>query len=401
MLNRTPPGVDTHINLACSGATAKHVFRATDGGQGFKGESPQADRLRGVAQQYNVKAVVLSIGADDFGVPGFLDECKGVTTSCYNQQDAVSRDRVEFTKTMVSRAIDNIREAMAAAGYGASGYKLIVRGYASPLPPLSEFESNRQGRGCDFNAHDADWFSKTLFPRLNTALWQTAYYKGAQFLDVSGAMRGHELCNRDTVPVKAETFQQVESLEWVNKLYSGTPDAGRKSESYYPNFEGAAALQQCVSKAYAGTGHQKCRSNGPHATGVTVEPLLAASSGSEYMQSGDTLSGSQCKYSPNGKIRMCMLTNGVLAVQTGSNFSTTLWDTHETLMTGLATKFHEGHLWVESVNGNIVWTNQGPGNPGAYLKVENDGRAIVYNVFGFPLWATTYPPGYVPPPPPN
>jgi lysophospholipase L1-like esterase len=44
-----------------------NIFRASQGGQSRNGEAPQADRLLTVAQQKNVKMVVLSIGGNDLG----------------------------------------------------------------------------------------------------------------------------------------------------------------------------------------------------------------------------------------------------------------------------------------------------------------------------------------------
>ncbi len=43
--------VNQKINLACSGARSVNIWRASQGGQTFKGEAPQADQLLTVAQQ--------------------------------------------------------------------------------------------------------------------------------------------------------------------------------------------------------------------------------------------------------------------------------------------------------------------------------------------------------------
>ena len=52
--------VNEKINLACSGAVSKNIFRASNGGTGQNGEAPQADQLASVAAAKNVKVVVLS-----------------------------------------------------------------------------------------------------------------------------------------------------------------------------------------------------------------------------------------------------------------------------------------------------------------------------------------------------
>ena len=43
--------VSEKINIACSGAKTSNIWRASQGGQSFKGEAPQADQLLTIAQQ--------------------------------------------------------------------------------------------------------------------------------------------------------------------------------------------------------------------------------------------------------------------------------------------------------------------------------------------------------------
>src|SRR3990172_2944994 len=67
--------VNERINLACSGARSVNIWRASQGGQVFKGEAPQADQLLTVAQQKNVKLVVLTILANDVGFADMVINC--------------------------------------------------------------------------------------------------------------------------------------------------------------------------------------------------------------------------------------------------------------------------------------------------------------------------------------
>ena len=67
--------VSEKINLACSGARSVHIWRASQGGQSFKGEAPQADQLLTVAQQKNVKLVVLTILANDVSFSDHVINC--------------------------------------------------------------------------------------------------------------------------------------------------------------------------------------------------------------------------------------------------------------------------------------------------------------------------------------
>jgi hypothetical protein len=67
--------VSEKINLACSGARSVNIWRASQGGQSFKGEAPQADQLLAVAQQKNVKLVVLTIMANDVSFADHVINC--------------------------------------------------------------------------------------------------------------------------------------------------------------------------------------------------------------------------------------------------------------------------------------------------------------------------------------
>jgi lysophospholipase L1-like esterase len=76
------PGIERTINIACSGAATDNLEL---GGEARYGEAPQAEQLRAVARDNDVKLIVLTIGANDIGfanavlaciksfVPGFPD----------------------------------------------------------------------------------------------------------------------------------------------------------------------------------------------------------------------------------------------------------------------------------------------------------------------------------------
>src|SRR5688500_8478204 len=59
-IKSAPIAVNEKHNLACSGARTANIFRGAQGGQAFKGEAPQADQLLPIAQQKNVKLVLLN-----------------------------------------------------------------------------------------------------------------------------------------------------------------------------------------------------------------------------------------------------------------------------------------------------------------------------------------------------
>ena len=74
-VNTEIPGIDKHINLACSGGTTDNVFRSVAGGQQFKGEAPQADQLVQVAKANKVRVILLSIGGNDLHFADIVKDC--------------------------------------------------------------------------------------------------------------------------------------------------------------------------------------------------------------------------------------------------------------------------------------------------------------------------------------
>ena len=130
--------VNEKINLACSGAQTKNIWRASQGGQAFKGEAPQADQLLPIAQQKNVKLVLLNITANDLGFTDHVIDCTVAWTLGYTCNDAGAgldrRRRCRRRQSGLRKAIDEIRAVMSAAGYSSSQYKFVIQGYASPIP---------------------------------------------------------------------------------------------------------------------------------------------------------------------------------------------------------------------------------------------------------------------------
>src|SRR5918995_3209766 len=74
-IRSAPISVNERINVACSGARTRHIWRASQGGQAFKGEAPQADQLATIAQQKNVRVVGLTVTANDLGFTDRVINC--------------------------------------------------------------------------------------------------------------------------------------------------------------------------------------------------------------------------------------------------------------------------------------------------------------------------------------
>ena len=164
--------VSEKINLACSGARSVHIWRASQGGQSFKGEAPQADQLLTVAQQKNVKLVVLTILANDVS---FSDHVINCTVSwilglgpCNQAQQAQLKAELPAAMNGLRKSIDEVRAVMAAAGYSASQWKFVLAGYASPVPAAADVRYSGSDRwwsgGCPFYDADFNWAKNTATP---------------------------------------------------------------------------------------------------------------------------------------------------------------------------------------------------------------------------------------------
>src|SRR3954467_11980510 len=144
-------GTVTSLNLACSGAqTTTHTSDGNfkpgldfyNDGAGHKG---QALMLQEYAASNPVKAVVVLIGANDYGFADIVQACvlDWLTSPSwwknYCQDDSdiksiFSPANVTAITRNVSNAFLNVRTAMRNAHYADSAYKILIQTYSSPLP---------------------------------------------------------------------------------------------------------------------------------------------------------------------------------------------------------------------------------------------------------------------------
>jgi lysophospholipase L1-like esterase len=185
------PGIDTTINLACSGARSTHL---QIGGGSRYGEN-QAAMLAEVAAQYDVELVTVQIGANDD--PGFGEtvlECvirwaAIVGPGCRDTIGAEWPDRVEAMKPKVANAVTDVRKVMSDAGYAESDYELVLVSYASPVTENMRLLTHAL-EGCPIRIADAKWGRTVATVMLNDALRDVAQGFGVRFLDLSRATEG-------------------------------------------------------------------------------------------------------------------------------------------------------------------------------------------------------------------
>ena len=182
-------------NLACSGAQTSTT--GTGSGQTFKpgidfysdasGRKGQAAALETYARSHNVSAVVVMIGANNYGFAAILERCvtnwitspSWLKNYCSDDASMVSRftaARQATETTNVSNALKRVSEAMTRAGYSASQYTIIPQTYWSPLPRGSGIRYPESGwtrqsiGGCGAWNRDLNWANDTVVPALNNSL---------------------------------------------------------------------------------------------------------------------------------------------------------------------------------------------------------------------------------------
>jgi hypothetical protein len=270
-----PAPVDDRINLACSGAKLANILPAALGGQSHFGQVPQADALREVARREDVKMVVATAGANDVGFGELVAGCaldwarsSGADPDlCRGAAQAEIDAALPMLERGLGRALDGIRGAMVSAGYRRSDYRLVVMGYASPLPPGRWIRYPQQGwsrlnrGGCPIWNADADWAAGEGTATIDAAMKRAAMAAGAEFLDVQHALDGHQLCDSRSSRVGPAGPSPAHS-EWVRRLAFAQ---GSSRESLHPNAYGQRALGACIGLLYAGpAGDYACRAEPGH-----------------------------------------------------------------------------------------------------------------------------------------
>ncbi len=271
-------------NLACSGAQTSTF---TDGNGYFKpgldfyngaGGQGQALALQTYATTHNVKAVTVSIGGNNFGFAGIIQQCvSDFLSSPTWLKDYCSDDSsvtANFTSanitaqtTNIKNGLLNLRTAMRNAGYADGAWSLVVQTYESPLPNgtairYSESGFTRQDTGgCGFWNSDANWANATALPTINNAVKNAATAAGiasTKVLDLSSAFNGRRLCE-NTVGLLEEkgltNWTQAgasDVTEWVNQIRTVSTCCGNYyiQESFHPNYWGQLALRNCLRKAW-------------------------------------------------------------------------------------------------------------------------------------------------------
>ncbi|MFD3330490.1 hypothetical protein [Streptomyces sp. NPDC058701] len=255
-------------NIACSGAKSEDTWRASHGGQWFKGEAPQADRLAGIAATKDVKMIVLSIGGNDLGFSDIIESYVAHFMFSENSCNAGVQEglNAKMVKAMagVGKSIDKIRAVMAANGYATKDYRLILQAYPSPVPRASQLRPNvnRITAGCPMYDADLNWARLSLIPRIASELRKVAIEKGNEFLDLQDLFDRHEVCSSTTLLADVKHSPSRVTSEWARFLApAALLQGGDTSEYFHPNAFGQVKMGSCFSLlSYGNRGQYDCSS---------------------------------------------------------------------------------------------------------------------------------------------
>ena len=275
-------------NLACSGAqTSTH---GTASGEDFKpgidfysdaqGRQGQARTLQSYAATHNVKAVVVMIGANNYGFADIVQACitDWLTSPswwknyCYDDSGISSRftaARQASETTNVKNALLNVAQAMTSAGYSSGQYTILGQTYWSPLPRGAQFRypesgwSRQNTGGCGVWNRDADWANDTVVPAMNNTMRNAATSSGLaniKILDLQSSLVGRRLCE-NTVGLLEEqgvaswtSAGAVDKSEWVQQVRTTSTIFGpyQLQEDAHADYWGQKAMRSCLRQAYNG-----------------------------------------------------------------------------------------------------------------------------------------------------
>jgi hypothetical protein len=295
-------------NLACSGArTATRLSGSTfkpgiDFYEDSSGRVGQALALRRYAATHNVKAVVVLIGANDYGFADIVERCitNWLTSPSwwpnYCNDDASIRSRftaanIAAITASVRGALQNVQRAMTEAGYADGQYRILAQTYSSPIPRGSGFRYPQSGwtrqsiGGCGVWNRDADWANDTVVRTFNDTVRNAANgLDSVSVLDMTNALVGRRLCESSVGLLEERGLSSwqdpgaVDRTEWVSQIRTVTTIVGpyQLQEDGHPSYWGQLALRNCLRQAYnAGAPRGgECVIAG---TGLTVagEPVMA------------------------------------------------------------------------------------------------------------------------------
>lgn len=242
-------GVQSRINIACSGAASSDI--RINGTSHFT-EPAQADQLRAIARDYDVKMIVLQIGAnDDPQFTGSVLSCvqawaNPFGSACRSSLGPVWPGRLTAMAPKVETSIADLRTVMREAGYADSAYQFVLTSYASPF--TENMNSLTHGfEGCPIRLADAKWARTEAVGQLSATLRGVAQRTGVRFLDLARATEGREACNK-SVSKSARWVSPL--LIDVDELFESGDPINVVRQTFHPNANGHRQFGRCLTEFY-------------------------------------------------------------------------------------------------------------------------------------------------------
>jgi lysophospholipase L1-like esterase len=237
-------GVATRINLGCTGATTENVRL---GGAARFGEAPQAERLRAIARDYQVRLVTVSVGANDIPFLNLVLSCiQAYFLLGPRCQDAWATKLPAALAAMaprIGRVLGDVRAVLRDAGYADGDYDLVLQSYSSPVTDDGRYTVSKAVQGCPVRTDDARWTRERAAPRIAATLAEVAAAAGARFLDLAPGMRGHEVCARGVT--HAQEWSRGINIS-LAQLRNGVGE-NLVQHSMHPNALGYGQFARCLT----------------------------------------------------------------------------------------------------------------------------------------------------------
>ena len=250
--------VAERIDLSCSGAVTRNIFRAGSGGQGQNGEAPQADKLPagGALEGRQADHVV-----DRRERPGLrrhhrVRACRPTWPQTGPlRAESAAEDRRQGPAGDQGRGQGHRRDPR---GHGpgrlrehrlpADSPDLPVGGAARVRAALSGSGPDRTVNGCPLYDQDATWARDRAAAQIGAVSKAAAKAAGIETLDLLNAFQGHEFCSKTAAQSTPFSRPLAGGAEWGRFLGASTVQQGELQEAFHPNAFGQRALGACVTR---------------------------------------------------------------------------------------------------------------------------------------------------------
>lgn len=270
------PGM-TALNVACSGAETGDLVSdpalaaITGPGSGDFGEPKQDAQLKVLAGQYDIKMVVVQIGAnDDFQFQDVVFDCINAFLSGPGCRKDIGTPeinrRVAAVKPKLTAVLTNLRNVMRSGGYADGDYQLVLQSYFTPVTSDIRHENvvSQIADGCPITVEDMAWAHDLVVPALDDGMRQVAEsVPGVRFLDQRRVTYGKEVCarsaNSSNEYVNGDVIDYSEqdrngcdleiTLPWYVTVVTGTLCENMVRQTYHPRVAGYAAEGACLGRS--------------------------------------------------------------------------------------------------------------------------------------------------------